>query len=66
VEGLAVTQKKLSRAEALLERARRNPSPTCRDARQLDLLDIVKSRAFADLDVSIEQAMARSGRENNH
>jgi hypothetical protein len=61
-----MTQKKLSRVEALLREVRRKPSPTCRDSRQLDLIDTIKSRAFADLDVSIKQAMGYSGRAGNN
>jgi hypothetical protein len=61
-----MAEKKLSRIEALLQKVRRKPSPTCRDPRQLDLVEFVKSRAFAELDASIEQAMVHSGRESHH
>jgi hypothetical protein len=61
-----MTERKLSRIEALLQKVRRKPSLTCRDTRQLDLEDIIKSRAFAELDASIERAMVHSGRESHH
>jgi hypothetical protein len=46
-----------SKAEALLEKARREPSPTCHDPRQLSFLDHAKAQAFSKLDRAIEAAL---------
>jgi hypothetical protein len=44
-------------AEKVLHEARRNPSPTCNDPRQLTLEDAIKQRAFASLDAAIKQTL---------
>ena len=51
---------KRSRVEKLLDEVRRKPSPTCRDPRQLDLMDAIRQRAFADLDREIARRRAGS------
>jgi hypothetical protein len=53
---------KLTRTEKLLLSARRNPSPTCHDARQGNLIDYISNRqkllqAFANLDRAITETM---------
>ena len=46
-----------TKAQALLEKARREPSPTCHDPRQLSLLDDhAKAQAFSKLDRAIKAA----------
>ena len=52
-------RRKLSKVEKLLEAVRRKSSPTCRDRRQLDLVEFAlneqKRQAFARLDASIAE-----------
>jgi hypothetical protein len=52
---------KLTRVEKLLEAARKRPSPTCPDRRQLDLIEYVSTReklqAFACLDEAISEVL---------
>ena len=49
---------KLSSVEKLLNKVRREPSPTCNDRRQLTLEGAIKQRAFADLDEAIKQTLS--------
>lgn len=57
---------KLSRVEKLLDAARKNPSRTCRDPKQLDLIEFaaaaVKRQAFAVLDEVISETLAKGGK----
>jgi hypothetical protein len=48
---------KLTSVERLLEKARKNPSPTCNDPRQLSIEDSIKQRAFDKLDRAIKAAL---------
>lgn len=48
-------RKKLTKVERLLEKARRNPAPTRKDPRQIDLMDLLREErarrtAFVNLD----------------
>lgn len=54
-------RKRLSKAARILEKARKEPSPTCHDPRQLSIFDIAKSKAFAALDKAIEEALGDEG-----
>ena len=56
----SAARRKMTRGERILDDARNNPSPTCRDRRQLDLLDAIKQRAFAALDQSIKEVLAQA------
>jgi hypothetical protein len=58
------TRKRRTKAEAILHKARTEPSPTCYDPRQISLFDYEKVRAFAKLDATIaahEAARKRGG-----
>lgn len=48
---------KRSYVEALLERARRQPSKTCPDPQQLDIDTYIKRMAFEVLDKAIQQKL---------
>ena len=53
-------------AEKLLHEHRKNPSPTCRDPKQIDLLDIIQQAditrmAFDRLDEIISRKLAADG-----
>jgi hypothetical protein len=50
-------RKRRTKAEAIREKARKEPSQTCHDPRQISLFDLVKSKAFAELDKAIEEAL---------
>lgn len=50
-------RKKRIGAEKILHEARLNPSPFCKDPRQLTLMDAIKQQAFADLDRAIESTL---------
>ena len=52
-----------SRAEALLERARKNPSPHVSHSDQMELLDYIKQKAFEDLDRAIVAELEKGGRK---
>ena len=58
-------RKRLSKAEAILRKARTEPSATCHDPRQISLFDYevirAKAKAFAKLDAAIEAARKREG-----
>jgi hypothetical protein len=59
-------RKRKTYAERLLEEARKHPSSTCRDKRQLDLLSYINEkayirRAFADLDAAIKTYEENNG-----
>jgi hypothetical protein len=53
------TRRRKSRVEALLEKARNEPSPFCNDPRQISFLDHAKEQAFAKLDEAIAAALER-------
>jgi hypothetical protein len=56
-----MSKRKRSAVEKLLDGVRRKPSPTCRDPKQLDLVEFVineqKRRAFARLDAAIAEEL---------
>ena len=47
-------RKRRTKAEAILHKARTEPSATCHDPRQISLFDYDKARAFAKLDAAIQ------------
>ena len=57
---------KRSQAQKVLDEVRRKPSPTCRDARQLDLIEHIfdtrKREAFTALDEAIAVTLKKEGR----
>jgi hypothetical protein len=55
-------KRKLTRVERLLEKHRKNPSPTCHDPKQTDLMDLVlevrvRRSAFRNLDEVIRRKL---------
>ena len=50
-----------TKAEAILDKARKEPSPTSHDPRQISFLDHAKAQAFSKLDAAIEDALKRGG-----
>jgi hypothetical protein len=55
------TRKRRTKAEAILHKARMEPSPTCDDPNQITIFDYEKSRAFSALDAAIEDALKGGG-----
>jgi hypothetical protein len=59
-----MSKRKRSAVEKLLDEVRRKPSPTCRDRRQLDLVEFAineqKRQAFARLDAAIAEEIDRN------
>jgi hypothetical protein len=57
---------KRSRVEKLLDEVRHKPSPTCRDPRQLDLIEYAvdkqKRQGFARLDAAIAETLDKEDR----
>ena len=56
-------KRRKTKAEALLERARKNPSPHVSHSDQMELLDYIKQKAFADLDRAIGAELEKGGRK---
>jgi hypothetical protein len=52
-----MTRTRKTRAERLLEQARKEPSPTINDPRQISFFDHEKAEAFAKLDEAIAAAL---------
>jgi hypothetical protein len=50
-------RKKRTPAEKILHEARLNPSPFCKDPRQISFLDYAKSQGFAALDRAIADTL---------
>jgi hypothetical protein len=48
---------KLSRVERLLQAARRNPSSTCHDARQRDIIEFINNRDKLQASTRLDQAI---------
>ena len=53
-------RKRLTKAERILEKARKEPSPTTQDPRQISFLDHFISKAFAALDRAIEETLRKA------
>jgi hypothetical protein len=54
-------RKRLSKAERILEKARKEPSPTCHDPRQISIFVLDRDRGFAALDKAIKEALGDGG-----
>lgn len=55
---MTMARSEAARLKQFWKKIREKPSPTCRDPKQLDLVDQVRRKGFEALDRAIEKKMA--------